>query len=263
VTIRTVIVDDEAASRQSVRRLLWSDAEVTVVGESDHGAGAVATIRRLKPDLLFLGIRRPEADGFRVIRDLGPAFQAVVVFTSTSKDHALKAFELHAADYLLKPLRAARFQQALAGAKRRVWESRVEGWGRQVAGFLPEAPPAAGGPDGGHEPATAVHLLIPVSEGRLLLRQADVCWVGADGDHVQVHVGPVVHVVRDSLRRFATRLDPSRFIQIHRSNMVNLERVKQLQRFHRSKFAVILNDGTRLPVSRRCVAALESRLALI
>ncbi len=256
-----MIVDEKAAARRSVRRMLRPDAEVTVVGEYDRGAGAAAAIRRLQPELLFLDIALPDIDGVSLFKELGPTAPPTVVFTSHSDCDAVRAFEVHATGYLLKPLSEDRFRATLQSAKRKVWESRVESWGRQGVALLRGARQERDS-DAPDTDARHAILMVAVSgEGRLLLDQKDVSWVGADRDHVCVHVGRTQHVVRSTLESFTEQLNPHWFARIHRSTIVNLQQVRRLERFYRAEYIVILADGTRLKVSRRYHAPLESRLA--
>lgn len=259
--IRTLIVDDERTERRGIRRMLRSDPEINVVGECDCGAAAVDSIRRLQPDLLLLSMGLPDVDGIAVLAAVGFPSRAVVVFTSTSDRDVLRAFQAHAADYLLKPISEDRLRGALQTAKQRVWESRVETWARQGTALVDVGPAPghdAGTADGSVAPAL---LLVSIREGRLLVKQREVSWVGAEGDYVGVHIGRTTHAVRSTLGRFVAQLDPALFGQIHRSTFVNLQEVRQLQRSYRNEHVVILVDGTRLKVSRQYHPTLESRLA--
>jgi two-component system LytT family response regulator len=260
MVIRTLIVDDERAERRSMRSMLRSDADIRVVGECDSGVAAVATIRRLQPELLVLAIGLPDVDGVSVLADLGVPSRAIVVFTSTSDRDVLRAFQAHATDYLVKPISEDRFRLALQTAKRRVWESRVESWARLGPALAPSSKLRAGAPDDSVDRSL---LVIAIREGRVLLKQREVSWVGAEGDYVGVHVGRTTHTVRSTLGRFVGQLDSGLFAQIHRSTFVNLQGVRELQRSYRHEYVVILFDGTRLKVSRRYHPTLESRLAFL
>lgn len=259
--IRTLIVDGERAVRRSIRRLLRAEAEVTVVGEFDSGATAVAAIRRLQPELLFLAIGLPDIDGVSVLSEAGAASPAAVVFTSASDRDALRAFQAHATDYLVKPIGEDRFRAALQSAKKSVWEARVETWARHGALRIRGIRSEEYGTDVSTEVGAPGLLVISRPQGRLLLQQQEVSWVGADGDFVEVHVGRAAHAARSTFGRFVAQLDAELFAQIHRSTFVNLLKVREMQRSYRNEYVVILADGTRLKVSRRYHAALESRLA--
>lgn len=246
--VRTLIVDDEPAARAAIRTLLAPDAEVTVVGESGDGQAALLAIRGLRPDLLFLDVQMPELDGVTMLRQLEPDEVPVTVFTTAYDAYALRAFELHALDYLLKPFDDARFHQALERAKQRVREGRLGAVRRELLDLLSDAP--------GHLTRLSVK-----ADGRVtIVNVRDIEWLEAAGDYVRLHCGRARHLLRETLGNLEQQLDPRRFIRIHRSAIVNVDRIRELQPYFRGEYVVILHDGTSLRLSRTGKPRLEAAL---
>jgi two-component system LytT family response regulator len=242
VKIRTVIVDDEPLARQRVRRLLEADADIAIVGECADGEQAVADLRKLRPDLVFLDVQMPGLDGFGVVRELGPPLPAVIFVTAHDR-FALKAFEVHALDYLLKPFDKSRFGAALEHAKAQVRQGSAAAVDQRLQELLQTVQ--------SREPAP--ERLMVKSAGRIyFVRIADIDWIEAAANYVRLHVGKEDHLLRDSLSALEKKLDPARFVRIHRSTIVNVERIRELQPVFHGDYVVILHDGTELPVSRSC-----------
>ena len=257
--IRALIVDDEPAARDAIRVLLAPDHEVTVVGETADGRAALDAIRALRPDLLFLDVQMPELDGLSALRQLDPADLPVTVFTTAYDAYALQAFELHALDYLLKPFDDTRFHSAVERAKQRVREGRLGAARHRLLELLEAEPP--GTATGGSAGVAYVSRLVVKHEGRAtIVAVRDIDWLEADGDHVRVYAGGARHVLRDSLRHLETQLDPHRFVRIHRSTMVNVERIRELQPYFRGDYVVILQDGSSHRLARSCKARLVTVL---
>jgi two-component system LytT family response regulator len=249
--IRALVVDDEPLARERVRRLLASDEEIEVIGECRDGFEAVAAINAARPDLLFLDVKMPGKDGFAVLEEVDAAVPAVVFLTAYDK-YAVRAFEACALDYVLKPFDEERFGKAVGRAKAALTHAPE-----------PErspAPPAAAyavPPSGGH-----LKRLLVKADGRLVFVKTDeVGWVEASGNYALLHVGQSAHLVRESLASFEVRLDPEKFLRIHRSALVNLDRVRELQPLFHGQYRVVLDDGTRLTLSRRYRVGLERFLA--
>jgi two-component system LytT family response regulator len=241
MSIRTLIVDDEPLARQRVRRLLEADPDVTVVGESGDGRQALADLRALRPDLVFLDVQMPALDGFGVLAELGAEATPMVIFVTAHDRYALKAFEVHALDYLLKPFDAARFAAALERAKAQLRQGSAADWQERLRELLRAAPGRPPGPE---------RLLIK-SGGRIyFVRIEDVDWIEAAGNYVRLHVGAEEHLLREALTTLEKKLDPGRFVRIHRSTVVNLERIRELQPAFHGDYVLILRDGTELAVSR-------------
>ncbi|MDP3071525.1 MAG: LytTR family DNA-binding domain-containing protein [Opitutaceae bacterium] len=247
--IRTVIVDDEPVARRGVRLLLARDPAFEVVGEAASGGEAAALIARLRPDLAFLDVQMPGADGFAALAGLAPAATPAVVFVTAYDEHALRAFEVHAVDYLLKPYDDARFAAALQRAKAEVRHRAQDRAGAglgQLMELLARGATAAAPsvPPGGDR-------ILVKSSGEIFFLKADeIDWIEAEGDYMKFHVGPRAHLMRETMARLEARLDARRFVRIHRSTIVNLDRVQKLSPSFAGDYAVTLADGTKLRLSR-------------
>ncbi len=229
--IRTLIVDDEPPGRQRLRALLEADPDVEVVGECADGAEALAALRAQPCDLVFLDVEMPGVSGLEVARRLGPDRLPAVVFVTAHRDYALPAFEVRAVDFLLKPFDRARFQKTMQWAK------------EQLAR---EAEPEAAKPSG-----KPLERLTIKSGGRIYFVKAeDIDWVEAAGNYLRLHAGGQTHLLRETMNGLEGRLDPERFWRIHRSTIVNVDRVQELQPLFHGDYAVILHDGTQLTLSR-------------
>jgi two-component system LytT family response regulator len=272
VNIRALIVDDEPLARRRLRQLLREAGDVEVVGECGNGADAIDAIRATAPDLVFLDIQMPAPDGFGVVEAIGPERMPIVIFVTAYDRYALRAFDAQALDYLLKPFDRERFTRTLTRARAAVAQARPAALTAQLIAWLqahqrdvgagptsePASAPAfapASGPGSAAvaapAPAVAPDHLVSRSTGRLaLVRTADIDWISADSNYACLHVGRESHLVRESLATLAVRLAPARFRRIHRSTIVNLDRVKELQPGFRGDYVVVLRDGTRLTLSR-------------
>jgi two-component system, LytTR family, response regulator len=266
--IRTLIVDDEPAARAGLRQLLAADPEVVVAGECASGREAVTAIQDATPDLLFLDVQMPELDGFGVLREIGTEGVPAVVFVTAYDQYALRAFEVHALDYLLKPFSDARFRESLTRAKEQVRRGRLGQLSRKLAALLDTYDESAtrgagggGGPAGNATPRGYLERLVVKSGGKVtLLQVGDIEWIDADGDYARIHVGKAWHLLRETMKRLERQLDPALFVRIHRSTIVNLEKVKELQPFYRGEYVVVLHTGATLKLSRGYRANLEARL---
>lgn len=238
--IRTLIVDDEPLARSHLRALLAGDPDLEVAGECASGPEAVEAIRRQAPDLVLLDIQIPELDGFEVIREIGADAMPVVLFVTAYDEHALRAFEAHALDYLMKPVHRDRLARALGRAKGVIRGAQANAMraplARLVDSLRPQAPPAD---------RLALRLdgrIVPVS-----IDQVD--WIEAADDHVRIHLGKQTVEHRDTLTRLEQRL-PAKFLRIHRSTIVNIDRIRELQPWFQGDYVLILQDGTRLTTGR-------------
>ena len=253
-TIRTLIVDDERAARDGIRHLLAADPEIVVAGECSNGREAAAAIRDTVPDLVFLDVQMPELDGFGVLREVGIERAPAVVFVTAFDQYALRAFDVHALDYLLKPFTDDRFRQSLERAKQLVRQGRLGDLSRKLAALLDHDEPAPGRP-------RYLDRLVVKSGGKVtLLPVGEIEWIDADGDYVRIHVGKTWHLLRETMKNLEDQLDGARFVRIHRSTIVNLEKVKELQPFFRGEYVVVLHNGTTLKLSRGYRDNLEARL---
>ena len=250
--VRTLIVDDERMARKRIRTLLTADSDVDVVGECTNGRDAVATIAAEQPDLVFLDIQMPELDGFGVVHAVGVQRMPVTVFVTAFDQYALKAFEAHALDYLTKPFDRERFQMSLGRAKEQVQLRAAAKPGRTPDAPVPElnARLVALLSDLERRQQYAERLMVKNGGRVLFLRVEEIDWIEAAGSYVRLHVGRDGHLVHEGIAALMNRLDPSRFARIHRSTIVNLDRVRELQPWFHGDAVAILRDGTRLQVSR-------------
>jgi two-component system LytT family response regulator len=264
--IATVIGDDEPAARKALRHLLATDPEIAVVAECRGGREAVRAIKERQPDLVFLDIQMPGLDGFGVLRALDTSDIPVVVFVTAYDKYAVQAFDVHAIDYLLKPFSDARFFEALHQGKRYVEQRRLGDLGHQIATLVAGYVGLADEMGARRQPRPVAkrqhldRLLIRVGGRITPVRTADIDWIDAEGDYVRLRVGPASYLLRATMQKIASQLDPGRFVRIHRSTIVNLERVKELQPFYRGEYVAVLHAGTTLKVSRGCREPLEARL---
>ncbi|QSQ28224.1 response regulator transcription factor [Pyxidicoccus parkwayensis] len=250
-------MDDEVLARTSLRILLAEDADVELVGECGTGREAVALVQELSPDLLLLDVQMPGMDGFEVLQRLAPERMPAVIFTTAYDAHALRAFEVHALDYLLKPFSDERFARALAHAKEHIQRGRVHELTRRLMGMLqgsappPAPPPAAPAPPSLEPVGGPLERIAFKDGGRVVFIGVDeVDWIEADDYYVQLHQGSRSHLLRESLRELELRLPQRRFARIHRSTIVNVSRVKELRPLAHGEAEVILHDGTTLRLSR-------------
>jgi two-component system LytT family response regulator len=248
--IRTIIVDDEPAARRGVRLLLERDGGVDIVGEAAGGVEAADLIRRERPELAFLDVQMPGGTGFEALAKLEPALAPAVVFVTAYDEYALKAFEVNAVDYLLKPYDDARFAAALQRGKdevRRRQADAVNSRLTQLLDYLQRTDAAAQQPK---EDPVGDRILIKSSGEIFFLKAEEIDWIEAEGDYMKFHVAGRVHLMRETMARLESRLDPKRFIRIHRSTIVNIDRLRKLSPSFAGEYAVILHDGTKLKLSR-------------
>jgi two-component system LytT family response regulator len=253
MSMRALLADDEEIARRGLRIRLERATDIEIVGECGNGAEAIKAIQRLAPDLVFLDIQMPELSGIEVVQALPPRLVPHIVFVTAFDQYAVRAFEVHALDYLLKPIDDERLADALRHARATLSNVRDGAYARQVvtafaalkkSGLI--APPA--GSD---------RIAIPV-DGRLtLVRVTDIDWLGALGNYVSVHVGKKSWLLRETISAMEQRLAPHGFVRIHRSTLVNIQRVIELRSLRDGEFTVVLGDGTALKLSRSYRDALD------
>lgn len=244
--MRVIIVDDEPLARDRLRSLLAKESDIQIVAECGDGREAVTAIRRENPDLVFLDIQMPELDGFGVLAQLKGGHLPLIIFVTAFDEFAVKAFEVHALDYLLKPFDKDRLKQAVGYARDRLKSPNPADLTDRLNALLETLQPSGGGDGRGATDRIAVKL-----DGRVIfLRPGEIDWIEAQDNYVKLHAGREAHLVRDTLSNFETRLDARRFIRIARSTIVNIDRVKEMQPMFHGEYVVILHDGTKLTMSR-------------
>jgi two-component system, LytTR family, response regulator len=239
--IRTLIVDDEALARERLRQLLEENPEIEIIGECSDGQEAVATLEKERADLVFLDIQMPELDGFGVLEAIRVEPMPVIVFVTAHDQFALRAFEVHAVDYLLKPFDRERFATALNHALEQVKQRGRSGITEKQSAVLAELNP----------PKPAERLAVKTGGRVFLIKVQDLDWIEAAHNYVELHVNKQTHLLRDTLNAIEARLPPDKFVRISRSVIVNIERIKELQPLFYGEYTVILANGTRLTLSRR------------
>jgi two-component system LytT family response regulator len=249
--IRTLVVDDEVMARERICGLLAQEPDVEVVGECADGLQAVNAIQRLSPDLVFLDVQMPAVDGFGVIKEVGAERMPMVVFVTAYDQYALQAFEVHAVDYLLKPFGRDRLQQCLDHARQQRQRIQAGELGRSLLALVQDFKPEQKRED----------RLVIKSGGRVFfVRTEEIDWIEAAGNYVRLHLKDQAHLFRETMNQIESRLDPQRFFRIHRSRIVNTERIKELQPWFNGEFIVVLQNGTQLRLSRSYREKLEDRL---
>ena len=258
--LTVVVVDDEPLARRRLARLLKKDPAIDVVAQCAGGRAAVDEIRQHRPDLVFLDIQMPDLDGFAVVEAIGPAQMPAVVFVTAYDEYALRAFDVHAVDYLLKPYDEERFETALARARSRV-EGRDPARGHEEArlrALLREMVAAAG--NAPSRARYAERLAVRSSESTRILQVGEVDWFETYGNYVRVHVGRATYLIRTTATQLMEELDPHRFARIHRRYLVNLDRVVEIQPWFGGDAVVVLRDGTKLRLSRFYKEAFNARM---
>ena len=237
-SIRTMIVDDERLAREKVRALLADDADIEIVGECANGADAVAAVRRQKPDLVLLDVEMPGANGFQVLQRLRGEKLPMVVFITAHDEYAVRAFEVEAIDYVMKPFDRKRFADALRRAKRQMNEPEEEAEGRILRLLERMLKPLD-------------HFVVKQRDRTFLLPVPEIDWIEAEGKYVRLHAAGAAHLIRESIGDVEERLDARRFLRIHRGTIVNVKRILEMHRGFGGGIFVVLRDGTKLTMSRR------------
>ena len=247
---RVVIVDDEPPARQTLRLLLAAHPDFEIVAECEHGREAVDAIRAQAPDALLLDVQMPGMDGFDVLRSIGPAAVPALVFVTAYDRYALKAFETHALDYLLKPFSDERFNAVIARLRQRLKEKSQAATGRRLAALLASKRPQTG----------PQQLIVRDGSRTVVIPYDDIVWIEAEDYYVRVHTPERKTLVRLPLKTLADELDADRFVRVHRSAIVNLGCVREVEPLISGDQRLVLSDGTELRVSRTYRAVLDERL---
>ena len=239
--LRVLLVDDEPLARERLRILLTEDAAVEIVGEAGDGETAVDAIRALRPDVVLLDIQMPGRDGFGVLRELGRDELPLVIFVTAFDQHAVKAFEAHALDYLLKPCKPTRLREAIQRAREQLQSRQSKDVSQRLLDLLAEQKPKT--------PHLA-RLAVKNGERVVFVKAAQMDWIEASGNYVVLHVGKESHIIRETIGTLDGQLAPEMFLRISRSAIVNLDRVKELQSLGAGEHVVILHDGRKLAMTR-------------
>jgi two-component system, LytTR family, response regulator len=246
--IRALIVDDEPLAREGIRMRLAQEPDIAVIGECSNGRQAVTLIERDSPDLVFLDVQMPKLDGFGVIAAIGARRMPQVIFVTAYDEHALRAFEVHALDYLLKPIDGARFLEALARARSRIRGHELQ---EQLQALLASIK---------SEKRYLARLSIKTGGRILFLGVDEIDWIEAADNYVLLHAGRDSHMLHTTMNSLEDRLDPGAFLRIHRSTIVNLQRVKELHPMFHGEYRIILKDGTELASGRSYRSKLQRLL---
>lgn len=258
--IKALIVDDEPLARRNLRLLLAKDPQIEILDECRNGREAVKAINTLSPDLIFLDIQMPEMDGFDVLANVGPDQIQAIIFVTAFDQYALKAFDVHALDYLLKPFDDERFGHALTRAKAQIEAREINRLSKRLIALLEERESERNAPAQGKGYLTRV--MIKAAGRVVLLKVDEIDFIEADGNYAKLHVGKKAHLLREKMNDLEGQLDPARFVRIHRSVIVNLDRIKEMHPHFNGDYIVVLEDGRQLRLSRTRREQLEERLSI-
>ncbi|HKY05946.1 MAG TPA: LytTR family DNA-binding domain-containing protein [Blastocatellia bacterium] len=239
--IKTVIVDDVLLARERIKRYLATEPNIELAGECANGREAVEMIPAVKPDLIFLDVQMPELDGFGVLEEIGAAEMPVVIFVTAFDQFALRAFEVHALDYLLKPFSRERFREAMAHARAHIEREGTRDFNLRLGALLKDVK---------SEPKHLKRLAIRSSGRVLYLLTDEIDWIESAGNYVSVRAGKQSHLLRERMGQLELKLNPAKFVRIHRSTLVNIDRIKELHPLFNGDQKVILRDGSELTLSR-------------
>ena len=251
--IRVLVVDDEPLAREKIRGMAADDPDLRVVGECTNGAEAIEAVQTLKPDLLLLDVQMPEVGGFAVLDALrsNGGHLPPVIFITAYDHYAVRAFEVHALDYLLKPFDRERFAAAMERAKKQLRRDPDNGIDARILALLEQI----------KEPQRYSERLVVKTGGRVFFLNTDeIDWIEAEGNYVSIHTGAKGYLLRETISSLETQLDPREFVRIHRSAIVRLDRIKELQPWSHGEYHVILHDGTQLTLSRSYREKLQGAL---
>jgi two-component system LytT family response regulator len=253
MSIRTLIVDDEPLARQGIRLLLQNEPDIVVVGDCANGDEALAAIERETPALIFLDVQMPGMDGFALLAALPSGKTPLIIFVTAYDQHAFKAFEVSATDYLLKPVKAVRFREALQRARQQLQSQNTDVLSQRLQALLEAARPKASYPS---------QLSVKNGEQTTFVRVSEIDYIEAALNYVVLHVGQQNHILRETLTNLETRLSPKIFLRIHRSFIVNMARVTGMKPASRGEHVVALKNGKELPMTRG-VREIQQRLEFL
>lgn len=252
--IRVLIVDDESLAREMIREMLDGDPEVEIVGECTSGAEAVSAIKERAPDLLFMDVQMPEANGFEVLETLPNGHLPHVIFVTAYDQYAVRAFEVHALDYLLKPFDRERFEASWQRAKEHIRTEKSSRLDERILTLLEEL--KAG--------SKYLERLVIKSGGRVFFLEVDeIDWIEAEGNYVSVHSGAKAHLLRETIGGLEAQLDPKKFRRVHRSAIVQIDKIKELQPWFHGEYRIVLHSGAQLMLSRNYRENLQEALGKV
>ncbi|HUQ18298.1 MAG TPA: LytTR family DNA-binding domain-containing protein [Gemmatimonadaceae bacterium] len=239
---RVGIADDEPLARERIRSLLAGRREFEIVVECSDGAEAALAMQNHALDVLFLDVQMPDLDGFQAIEAAGDVEMPVIVFVTAFHDYAIRAFEVRALDYLLKPFDRARFEETLTRVSERLSMRGAQTFSPEIGKLLSDL--------ASHAPAYQSRFPVKSRGEIYFVRAEDIDWIDAEGNYVALHAGGRTHLVRETIKSVESRLDPSKFVRVHRSAIINVDRLKKLQPYFHGEYVVTLHDGTTLTSSR-------------
>jgi two-component system LytT family response regulator len=267
--LRVLLADDEAIARRRLIRFIRAEPDVQIVAECSGGVEATEALDTNAVDLAILDVQMPDVDGLQVVAARGPERMPAVIFVTAYDEYAVKAFEVHALDYLLKPVTAERFHAAFQRARQHLERSLSSQRGERLAALLAQvlagdgALPGIEAPQAHPQPRHTDRLTVKTDGRVYFVKTSDVDWVQAEGNYVRVHAGTATHLIRETLSTVEALLDPEQFSRIHRSTIVNLDRIREMQAWFAGDYVVILKDGTQLKLSRTYREHLQTRLRAI
>jgi two-component system LytT family response regulator len=236
-----LIVDDETLARERIRDMLDADPDVEVLADCSNGQEAVEAIKRHSPDLVFLDVEMPGMDGFAVLEALQPSTLPVIIFVTAYDQYAVKAFEVYALDYLLKPFDKERFEKALVRAKAHIQHEKSEHLTERILSALEEIKT---------KPVHLERMVIKMNGHVFFVKTEEIDWLEAEGNYVRLHAGKESYLLRDTISALESQLDPKRFVRVHRSAIVNVDRIQELQPWFHGEYRIILREGVQLTLSR-------------
>jgi two-component system LytT family response regulator len=239
--IRALIVDDESLARERIRDMLAADPEIEVLADCSNGQEALEAIKQHSPDLVFLDVEMPGMDGFAVLEALQPATLPVIIFVTAYDQYAVKAFEVYALDYLLKPFDKERFEKALARVKSHIRHEKSENLTERILSALEEIKT---------KPVHLERMVIKMNGHVFFVKTEEIDWLEAEGNYVRLHAGKESYLLRDTISALESQLDPKRFVRVHRSAIVNVDRIQELQPWFHGEYRIILREGVQLTLSR-------------
>ncbi|HYV04246.1 MAG TPA: LytTR family DNA-binding domain-containing protein [Blastocatellia bacterium] len=238
--IRTLIVDDESLARERIREMLEGDPEIEIVGDCANGKEAIQAISKLKPDLIFLDVEMPGIDGFQVLQSLEAAEMPVVIFVTAYDQYAVRAFDTFALDYLLKPFDRERFERSVRRAKTQLLKIS-DSMNERILSALEQIKT---------RPVHLERLVIKMNGHVFFIKAAEIDWLEAEGNYVRLHSGKESYLLRDTISALEAQLDPKQFLRVHRSAIVNIDRIQELQPWFHGEYRIILREGVQLTLSR-------------